>query len=346
MSFSYKEAGVDIHAGNDAVKRIKSAVESTFTPQVLSKLGGFGAMYDLKPLLQHYHHPVLVQSIDGVGTKMMVAGRMQRFETVGVDLVSATANDIIVLGAKPLTLLDYIANDRLRPEIIEKIIDGMALACRENDIALVGGETAEMPGTYMPGEHDLVGVITGVLEKDNAITGENISAGDVVLGLPSNGLHTNGYSFARKLLFERYGYSVNDKIKPLTESLGDELLRPHVNYTRPILKTLEEGITIAGMAHITGGGLLENVPRILPQSLGVTIKKGTWPVLPIFELLQMLSKANDDELYRTFNMGVGMVLIVKQEDTSRIKNLLMSSYQMPVYQIGSVVEGTNSVRLI
>src|SRR3989338_9940245 len=228
---TYKSAGVDIEAGNEAVRRIKKSVESTFAPEVLTKIGSFGAMFDLQTLMQHYHHPVLVQSIDGVGTKMMVAKMMQKFDTIGADLVSATANDIIVLGAKPLTLLDYIANDKLKPEVIEQIIQGMVRACRENNISLVGGETAEMPGTYLPGEHDLVGVITGVVEKEEAILGDKITVGDTIVAFPSSGLHTNGYSLARKLFFDVGGYQVTSRLPALPVTLGEALLTPHVNYT-------------------------------------------------------------------------------------------------------------------
>lgn len=234
-AIDYKAAGVDIEAGNEAVKRIKKAVESTFSPQVLTGIGSFGAMYDLKSIVSDYRHPVLVQSIDGVGTKMMVAKKMQKFDTIGMDLVSATTNDIIVLGAKPLTLLDYIANDQLKPEVIEQIVLGMVKACKENGISLVGGETAEMPGTYLPGEHDLVGIITGVVEKDEAILGKDIAEGDVVMAFSSSGLHTNGYSLARKLLFDVAGYTVETPLKELEQTVGEALLMPHINYTRPVL---------------------------------------------------------------------------------------------------------------
>ncbi|MBA3535634.1 MAG: phosphoribosylformylglycinamidine cyclo-ligase, partial [Tatlockia sp.] len=219
-SIDYKAAGVDVAAGNEAVRAIKKSVESTFSPQVLNGIGSFGAMYDIKALLQDYDHPVLVQSIDGVGTKMMVARMMQKFDTIGIDLVSATTNDIIVLGAKPLTLLDYIANHKLNPKIVEEIIKGMVIACKENDISLVGGETAEMPGTYLPGELDLVGVITGVVEKAKAIEGKDIREGDIVATFPSSGLHTNGYSLARNLLFEIAGYTVDSQFPDFSHSIG------------------------------------------------------------------------------------------------------------------------------
>lgn len=239
-SIDYKAAGVDVEAGNEAVRRIKKAVETTFSPQVLTGIGSFGAMYDIKNLMQEYEHPVLVQSIDGVGTKMMVAKMMQKFDTIGIDLVSATTNDIIVLGAKPLTLLDYIANDKLNPDIVDQIIRGIVLACKENNISLVGGETAEMPGTYLPGENDLVGVITGVVDKAKAIEGKGIVEGDIVATFPSSGLHTNGYSLARKLLFEVAGYRVESQFHDFTHSIGEELLIPHLNYTNPVLSILQK----------------------------------------------------------------------------------------------------------
>lgn len=345
-SVNYKSAGVDIAAGNEAVRRMKQAVESTFSPQVLTAIGSFGAMYDLKPLLTQYRHPVLVQSIDGVGTKMMVAKMMQKFDTIGIDLVSATTNDIIVLGAKPLTLLDYIANDRLNPAIIEQIMQGMVKACRENDISLVGGETAEMPGTYLAGEHDLVGIITGVLEKDRAILGQDIVPGDVVVAFNASGLHTNGYSLARKLLFEVARYKVDSHLSDLSASLGETLLTPHINYTRPVLHMLANNIAIKGMAHITGGGVLENIPRILPANCAVEIRKDACPVLPIFHMLAQLGQLADDELYRTFNMGIGLVMIIPPRAYAQMQISLQAFADFPLYDIGTVVSGNREVKLI
>lgn len=346
MSINYKDAGVDIEAGNEAVRRIKKAVESTFSPNVLTDIGSFGAMFDLKPLMQQYHHPVLVQSIDGVGTKMMVAKMMQKFDTIGMDLVSATTNDIIVLGAKPLTLLDYIANDKLNPIIIEKIIQGMVVACKENGISLVGGETAEMPGTYLAGEHDLVGIITGVVEKDAAILGKNIAVGDAVVAFPSSGLHTNGYSLARKLFFDIGKYKVDTHLDELDTTVGEALLAPHINYTRPVLHMLEKNIVINGMAHITGGGILENIPRILPANCAVEITKSACPVLPIFNMLQRLGQLENKELYRTFNMGIGLVMIVPPAEIAKMKSALKAFPEFPLYEIGHVVKGQPEVRLM
>jgi phosphoribosylformylglycinamidine cyclo-ligase len=349
VSVNYKSAGVDIEAGNEAVRRIKKAVESTFSPQVLTGIGSFGAMYDLKTIAENYRHPVLVQSIDGVGTKMMVARMMQKFDTIGMDLVSATANDIIVLGATPLTLLDYIANDKLKPDIIEQIIHGMVNACCENGISLVGGETAEMPGTYLPGEHDLVGIITGVVEKEEAILGKDITPGDVVVAFPSSGLHTNGYSLARKLFFDVGGCQVDSRLPELANSVGNELLAPHINYTRPVLHLLAKKIPIKGMAHITGGGLLENIPRVLPANCAVEIRKEGCPVLPIFNVLRQLGQIEEAEMYRTFNMGVGLIMIVPPQAVVAIKQALHDFPTFPVYEIGQVVQvvsGKQEVKLI
>lgn len=345
-TIDYKSAGVDIEAGNEAVQRIKKGVESTFSKNVLTDIGSFGAMYDLKSLLNDYQHPVLVQSIDGVGTKIIVARMMKKFDTIGMDLVSATTNDIIVLGAKPLTLLDYIANDKLDPNIIEQIISGMVKACRENGISLVGGETAEMPGTYLTGEHDLVGVITGVVEKDKAILGKNICPGDVVLAFTSSGLHTNGYSLARKLFFDIGKYKVDSHLPELQRTVGEAMLEPHINYTRPILHMLEKNIAIKGMAHITGGGLLENIPRVLPAQCSVEIQKNSWPKQGLFDVLCQLGKLKDEESHRTFNMGVGMVMIMSADQVDAARNSLSAFPQFKLHEIGKVVKGNKEVKLI
>jgi phosphoribosylformylglycinamidine cyclo-ligase len=344
VSIDYKSAGVDIEAGNETVRRIKRAVESTFSPAVLTDLGSFGSLYDLKILLQDYQHPVLVQSIDGVGTKTVIAKMMQKYDTLGMDLVSATTNDIIVLGAKPLTLLDYIANDKLNPDTVEQLVLGMSQACRENGIALVGGETAEMPGTYMPGEIDLAGVITGVVEKDKAIMGKDIVPGDVLLALASSGLHTNGFSLARKLCFEVGGLSVDTLLPEYRRSLGEVLLEPHLNYTRPVWHLLNGGIQIKGMAHITGGGLLENLPRVLPESCSVALQKSAWPQQPIFERMRALGNLEDSEMYKTFNMGVGLVLILSADEASNAQ-ALMTSFGSTLFEIGHVLASDTKPRV-
>ena len=340
----YKSAGVDIDAGNEAVDRIKDGVKSTFTSNVLTGLGSFGSLYDLKPILENYNHPVMVQSIDGVGTKTIIARKMEKFDTIGIDLLSAAANDILVMGARPLTFLDYIANDKLKPEIVEEIVSGMVKACKETGVSLVGGETAEMPDTYLPGEHDLVGIITGVVEKEKIITGENIKPSDMVLGLPSNGLHTNGYSFARKLFFEIGGYDVNDMIPELDKSVGLTLLEPHINYTNHVFSILDKGLDVKGIAHITGGGLVENIPRILPNGCGVEIQKRSWPSLPVFDVMQSIGDVDENEMFRAFNMGIGMVFIVDSTDVNSVKDALKDLTE--VYEIGSVVSGEKNVTFL
>ena len=337
----YKSAGVDINAGNEAVDLIKEGVASTFTPNVLTGLGSFGSLYDLKPILNKYDHPVMVQSIDGVGTKTIIARKMNKFDTIGIDLLSAAANDILVMGAKPLTFLDYIANDKLKPKIVEQIVSGMVKACRDTGVSLVGGETAEMPDTYLPGEHDLVGIITGIVEKDKIITGEKIRPGNVLVGLPSNGLHTNGYSFARKLFFDVGGYNVNDCPDELESSVGNTLLMPHINYTKHVLETLNADINLNGIIHITGGGLLENIPRVLPKGMAVEINRGSWPSLPVFDLMQSIGNVDETEMFRSFNMGIGMVFVAHPDEISNIKKALNGLSSM--FLLGSVVSGNKDV---
>tara|TARA_B100001250_G_scaffold396969_1_gene403564 strand:+ start:7028 stop:8062 length:1035 start_codon:yes stop_codon:yes gene_type:complete len=330
----YKSAGVNIDAGNTAVELIKEGVKSTFTENVLTELGSFGSLFDLKPILNNYKNPVLVQSIDGVGTKTIIARKLNKFDTIGIDLLSAAANDILVMGAKPLTFLDYIANDKLKPNTIKEIVSGMVSACRQTGVSLVGGETAEMPDTYLPGEHDLVGVITGVVDKDKIITGRSIKEHDIIIGLPSNGLHTNGYSLARKIFFDIAKFNVNDKLDTLEKTLGLTLLEPHINYTNPVLSILEAGIAIKGIAHITGGGLIENIPRVLPSGLGAQINKGAWPILPVFKLMQSIGNIDEGEMYKAFNMGIGMVFIIDPKDEHLLKNHLLQ--YSASYLIGAV----------
>ena len=336
----YKSAGVDINAGNKAVENIKKGVQSTFTTNVLTGLGGFGSLYDLKSIINDYENPVLVQSIDGVGTKAIIARKLRKFNTIGVDLLSACANDILAMGARPLTFLDYIANDKLRPDIIEEMVNGMVDACLDTGVSLVGGETAEMPDTYLPGEHDLVGVITGVVEKNKIITGQAIHPSDVVLGLQSSGLHTNGYSLARKLFFEIGGYDVNDTIPELEKSVGLTLLEPHINYTNNIFSLLDKDIEVKGIAHITGGGLIENIPRILPNGCCVEIHKGSWPAVPIFNVMQSIGNVDENEMYHAFNMGIGMIIIAAPDQVNSIKKIV------DVHEIGFVFVGENQVNII
>ena len=338
---NYKSAGVDIDAGNEAVDKIKGKVKSTFSKNVLTGIGGFGSLYSFKDIVSKYKNPIMVQSIDGVGTKTIIARKMKKYDTIGIDLLSAAANDILVMGARPLTFLDYIANDKLDPNIIDQIVSGMVSACLDTGVSLVGGETAEMPDTYLPGEHDLVGVITGVVERDKIIDGHNINVGDTILGLPSNGLHTNGYSFARKLFFELGKYDINDVIPDLETSVGLALLEPHINYTNHIFTLLDSNIEIKGVAHITGGGMVENIPRVLPDSCGAKIDLGTWPILPLFKTMQSIGSVDDDEMFRAFNMGIGMAIIIDPLKVNDVKTILAKL--TPVFEIGKITSGNKDV---
>ena len=335
----YKSAGVNIDAGNAAVDLIKDKVKTTFSSNVLTGVGSFGSLFSLKSALKDHENPVMVQSIDGVGTKIIIARKMKKFNTIGIDLVSACANDIIVMGAKPVTFLDYIANDRLDPDTVSQIVDGMVTACKEIGVSLVGGETAEMPDTYLPGEHDLVGVITGIVDKNKIITGEHIRPGDILLGLPSSGLHTNGFSLARKVFFDIANHSVDTYLENIGTTVGETLLEPHINYTNHVLSVLGTGEPIKGIAHITGGGLTENVPRILPKGCAVKIKRDSWPSLPVFDTIKELGNIDTEEMYRAFNMGIGMVFIVDQKSSDTVSRAL--GKMTTVYEIGEVAEGDN-----
>ena len=346
MSDLYSEAGVNIDAGNEVVCRIKKDVASTHTKAVLTGIGSFGGLYDIGEVLKTYKNPVLVQSIDGVGTKLSVARMMNKYDSVGEDIVNHCSDDLLAMGAKSLTFLDYVANEKLDPIIMESMVSGMSKACRENNIALIGGETAEMPGTYMKGEHDIAGCITGVVEKDKIITGEKIEEGDIVLGFPSSGLHTNGFSLARKLFFEIKGYDVNTKVDELGETLGEALLKIHINYSLPVLAMLDGGIEIHGIAHITGGGFIENIPRILPENLDVEIKKGSWPIVPIFPYMQKIENIKEQEMYRTFNMGIGLVLIIPKKEKNKIEKVLENYPKFKIYEIGKIIRGNKKVILI
>lgn len=306
----YKSAGVDIEAGNEAVRRMKAHVARTHSPAVLTGLGSFGTLFSLTDAIKGMADPVMVQSTDGVGTKTLVAVMAQRYENLGRDLVAAVAGDIAVMGARPLTFLDYLGLHKVEPAIVEELVRGMSAACAESNIALVGGETAEMPSVYAPGDLDVVGFVTGVVDRSQLLTGANIVAGDVVYGVSSSGLHTNGWSLARKLLFEINKFDIHEARPELDgANLADVLLEPHANYVTPIRRALDAHIPIKGMAHITGGGLVENTPRILPDSLGAVIDRSTWTPQPIFTLLQKLGHIGDEEMHRVFNMGIGLVVI-------------------------------------
>ncbi len=337
----YKSAGVNIDAGNEVIKRIGSSVRATHSSAVLTDIGGFGSLYDLSKILKGYKHPVLVQSIDGVGTKAIVARLANNFDSIGYDLVSACCNDIAVLGAKPLTFLDYVANDRLSPDVAEVIISSIARACQDVGVSLVGGETAEMPDTYLPDEHDLVGVVTGIVDKPEIINGKSIVPGDAVLGFPSNGLHTNGYSLARKVLFDLGGFDVADSPPDLDVTIGEALLKPHINYTLPIHKLVSSDVDIKGLAHITGGGLVENIPRILPDNCSVVLDPEAWPVPPIINLIHNIGDLARNEMVRTFNMGIGLVLIVNEGSVHKVEKVVGQS--LKIFKIGKVITGNQKV---
>ncbi len=338
---TYADAGVDIDAANRATKKIREFARRTFNPRTLSDIGSFGGMFDgaFPEMLQ----PVLVASADGVGTKLKVAFETGVHHTVGRDLVNHCVNDILVQGARPLFFLDYFATGKLDPEVTASVVEGIATGCRENGCVLLGGETAEMPDFYPEGEYDIAGFIVGVVDRERVIDGSRIAVGDVILGLPSAGLHTNGYSLARKLFFETAGLNVDTYVDEADGTAGAVLLRPHVSYLRTLEGLLDSG-KIRGLAHITGGGLLENIPRILPGGTNAEIKRGSWPGLPVFELLQRLGNIEEHEMYRTFNMGVGMVVICAESDAATIKSHIQATGES-CYDVGKIVAGEQRVIL-
>ncbi|HEX8492749.1 MAG TPA: phosphoribosylformylglycinamidine cyclo-ligase [Pyrinomonadaceae bacterium] len=341
MNISYRDAGVDIDAANDAKERIKLLARKTFNERTLSEIGSFGGMFDAS--FPQMSAPVLVASADGVGTKLKVAFLTGVHNTIGRDLVNHCVNDILVQGARPLFFLDYIATGKLTPDTVAAIVEGVAAGCSENKCVLLGGETAEMPGFYSEGEYDVAGFIVGLVDRGKVIDGHAIAAGDRVLALPSVGLHTNGYSLARKLFFEVAGYAPETEIPELNSNVGAALLAPHTSYLSALEGLLDSGL-IKGLAHITGGGLTENIPRILPQGTSVLIARETWPVLPIFKLMQEIGSVPDDEMYRTFNMGVGMVIICADADADAIKAHL-SEQGEKCYEIGRVEAGSREVNI-
>jgi phosphoribosylformylglycinamidine cyclo-ligase len=337
----YKASGVDIDAGNETVRRIKSLARATFTPGVLSDIGSFGGLFQLDS--SAYREPVLVSSADGVGTKLKVAFKAGRHDTVGADLVNHCVNDILVQGARPLFFLDYLATGRLQPDVAEQVIAGIARACRENGCALIGGETAEMPGFYADGEYDIAGFIVGVVERSKIIDGKSIRPGDVLIGLPSAGLHTNGFSLARRVLFDAHHLKPDDVIAELGLSVGDTLLAPHRAYLGAVSPLLNTGL-VKGMAHITGGGITENLPRILPAGCGAVIALGSWSAPPIFGLLQRLGSISTDEMYRAFNMGIGLIVAADAEKSADLLALLVREGETDARLIGRVISGDNAVR--
>ncbi len=328
----YRDAGVNIDEADRAVAHIKRLAKQTFTPGVVTDIGAFGAGFQLAG----WNKPVLMSSADGVGTKLKIAFLAGRHETVGQDLVNHCVNDIGVLGAKPLFFLDYFATGKLDANIARDVVSGLSTACRQNGCALIGGETAEMPGLYSEGEYDLAGFIVGAVERNRMLNGAGIRPGDVLIGLPSTGLHTNGYSLARKLLLEIAGYGVNTQLPELGCTIGDELLKVHRSYLSAIQSLAGEGL-LKGAAHITGGGMTDNIPRVLPKVLGVEIDTASWPVLPVFELMKRLGKISEDDYRRTFNLGIGMVLVIGQRKVAAALRKLEKLGETP-YRIGHVVE--------
>ncbi|HEY6906152.1 MAG TPA: phosphoribosylformylglycinamidine cyclo-ligase [Ignavibacteriaceae bacterium] len=328
---TYKAAGVDIQAGDETVKKIKGLAKSTFSKNVLSDIGLFGAFY--QPDLRGFNEPVLVSSVDGVGTKLKIAFAADRHDTVGQDLVNHCVNDISVCGAKPLYFLDYLAFGKLIPDKAAKIIEGFSIACRENDCALIGGETAEMPGLYSEDEYDMSGTIVGIVDKSRIINGNNIKKGDVLIGFPSNGLHTNGYSLARKVLLQKF--RINNRIDELGSTLGDELLRIHKSYLK-LITHLVGNMKVKGFSHITGGGIVGNTNRILPEGLKLNIEWDKWELPAIFKLIQQTGKISFDEMRNVFNLGIGLIAVVSPDDENKISSLSNEINEHPV-TIGEVI---------
>ena len=339
---TYKDAGVDINAGYEVVKRIKAHARSTYRPEVITDLGSFGALFAFDN--RKYEEPILVSGTDGVGTKLKIAFLMDKHDTVGLDLVAYCINDIICQGAEPLFFLDYLATGKVKPEVIETLVAGIARGCKEAGCALIGGETAEMPGFYDQGEYDMAGFAVGVVEKKNAIDGSKVKPGDALVGIKSTGLQSSGYSLVRKVVFDILGLKVNHYIEEFGRSLGEELLEPTRIYARQLLK-IQERFDIHGIANISGGGLPENLPRAIANNTRVIVQKGTWEIHPVFKFLQERGGVDEDEMYNTFNMGVGMVLIVSGEDADGVCRELKAMGE-EAYIIGQVVAGERGIDLV
>ncbi len=335
MGYTYKDAGVDIDAGNEAVRLMKKHVRSTHRPEVLTEIGSFGGFFALN---NKYQEPVLVSGTDGVGTKLKIAFLLDQHDTIGLDAVAMCVNDIVVHGAEPLFFLDYLAVGKLEPEQVAAIVGGIAAGCRQAGCALIGGETAEMPGFYPVGEYDLAGFAVGVVEREKIIDGRHVRPGDLVIGLPSSGLHSNGFSLARKVLLEKAALRPDTYLPELGRTLGEELLTPTKIYVKTILNLLAQ-VPVGGMAHITGGGLPENLPRSLPPGLGVKLKKDAWQAPPVFSLIQKLGAGPEAEMYRTFNMGIGFVCLVAPAVAEKACAVLQAAGEQPVI-IGQVVDGS------
>jgi phosphoribosylformylglycinamidine cyclo-ligase len=332
----YKSAGVDIDAGNETVRRIRALARSTFTSGVLSEIGSFGGLFQIEP--GRFREPVLVASADGVGTKLKLAFLTGRNRSVGADLVNHCINDILVQGAEPLFFLDYLATGQLTPAIAEEIVGGIASACRDNGCALLGGETAEMPGFYASGEYDLAGFIVGIVDRERLINGRTILVGDVLVGIPSSGLHTNGYSLARRIVFDRLGLSVDTRVPELGRTIGEALMEPHRSYL-PYIQPLLDGGRIKGMAHITGGGITENLPRVLPHGTAAVVDVAAWEVPPVFTWLQRSGNVPPDDMRRTFNMGIGLIIVTARDKAEALIDELAARGGRNARVIGEVVAG-------
>ena len=332
QSISYADAGVSIDNANRAVAKIREYARSTFNERTLTEIGSFGGMF--AGAFPNMAEPILVASADGVGTKLKLAFETGVHNTVGADLVNHCVNDILVQGARPLFFLDYFATGKLEPDVTALVVEGMARACRENGCVLLGGETAEMPDFYPPGEYDLAGFIVGVVDKAKVIDGKSIEPGDVLLGIPSSGLQTNGYSLARKLFFEVGNYKVDTFVDGLGSTIGESLLATHQSFL-PQLGPLLDSAKIKGLAHITGGGFLENIPRILPEGVSVEIQRGSWPELPVFGFMQKLGNVSDTEMFRTFNMGIGMVVVCSKEDSAEMLDKINGSVEIGIVNTGA-----------
>ena len=335
----YRTSGVSIDAGNETVNRIKSLAKRTFTPGVLSAIGSFGGLFRLGT---DYRDPVLVSSADGVGTKLKLAFMTGRHDTVGQCLVNHCVNDILVQGAEPLFFLDYLATGRLSPDVAAQVVEGVSTACLENACALIGGETAEMPGFYAEGEYDIAGFIVGVVERERLVTGAALRPGDALLGLRSTGLHTNGYSLARAIVFDHLGLTPGTAVGELGCTIGEELLRVHRSYL-PVVRPLLAAGFAKGLAHITGGGITENLPRILPPGTAALVDKSAWTPNAVFRYLQRVGSVPEDDMYRTFNMGIGLIVACAADDAERVTVMLQSAGETRVHRIGRVVEGEPGV---
>jgi phosphoribosylformylglycinamidine cyclo-ligase len=346
---AYAAAGVDIDLGNKVKATLPHLLASTHRREVLGKVGGFGGLFALD--LKKYKEPILVSSVDGVGTKLKLAFALDKHDTIGADLVNHCVDDIAVLGAEPLFFLDYLGTGKLEPHVFTDIIKGFARACAENNCALIGGETAQMPGFYQAGEYDVSGTIVGVVEKSRMLNGQKtIKRGDVVIGIESSGLHTNGYSLGRKIFFEQLGYKPSSKVPGLKKSIGEELLKEHISYGPLVQKLLKKfnrvgkPNSVKAFAHITGGGFVDNIPRVLPKTLDCVIKKGSWDMLPIFQIIEQKSGVPDDELYQVFNMGIGMVGIVSADKADAVLKFIKSQ-KHNAWIIGEVVKGRGAARV-